>query len=130
MPDIDLPVIQTLAHPPIGFLRREIISGTFTGGGDLTRPSGPFNVDAWGLSWDFFSVPAPFGYDLGQPIVYHNRMIQLSANHAGTDGHVFISEFHSFFSEGIYWLWDNALPTNIHYEIAPGVVVVFFWLLV
>ena len=129
-PSVELPVVNTLVSPPIALLRREVIPGTFTGAGDLTRPSGPLNVDAFGISWDFFSVPAPFGYELGNPILYDNRMLQLSIIHTSTDAHEFISEYHAFNAEGIYLTWANPFPTRVHYEIIPGVVMVFFWLLV
>jgi hypothetical protein len=115
-------------------LTRELISGTFTGSGDLTRSTGalaPFNhVNAYGLTWDFFTVPAGYGFTLGEPNVYDERMVQASTVHTGYDGHDLTSEYHAFYAEGIYWLWDNPGPTRVHYEIAPGVVVVFFWIIV
>jgi hypothetical protein len=128
-----IPIVETIAHPPLGWLGRELIVGSFTGTGDLDRDTGaapPWNhVNANGLTWDFFTVPARFGYTLGNPRIYEHRMIQLSTVHTGSDNHELVSEFHDFYSEGLYWMWENAGPTRIHYEIAPGVVVIFFWLL-
>lgn len=129
-----VPILEALLHPPLGALQRSLITGLFTGAGDLTRATGgppPFNnVNAYGLTWDFFTVPAGYGRELGNPDLFDRRMIQLSTIHTGFDAHDLISEFHEFRAEGIYWLWNNPGPTRIHYDIAPGVEVVFFWLLV
>jgi len=65
-----VPIANTLLHPPLGALRRELITGVYSGSGDLTRPGGfpPFeNVNAYGLTWSFFTVPETFGYQLGSP---------------------------------------------------------------
>lgn len=128
------PLLETILHPPLGALKRELITGLRTGAGDLTRATGslaPFNhVNAYGLTWDFITVPSGFGRELGSPVVFEERMIQASTIHTGFDGHDLVSEYHAFTVEGIYWLWANPGPTRIHYEIAPGVSVQFFWLIV
>lgn len=128
-----VPILEQILHPPLGLLQRELISGLFSGAGDLTRPAplpGPFNhVNAYGLSWTFFTIPAGFGSTPGTPILYEERMLQLSTIHTDLGGHDLISEWHAFFSDGVYWLWENPGPTRVHYEIAPGVQVTFFWLL-
>lgn len=128
-----IPVAEALIHPALGFLAREIIPGIFTGQGDLTRPTGalpPFNnVNAFGLTWTFFTVPDTLGVEFGTPNVYEERMLQLASMHIGSDGHELVSEFHSFAVDGVYWLWQNAGPSRIHYDIRIGVEIVFFWLL-
>jgi len=125
------PILEALLHPPLGLLKRELITGTFSGSGDLTRSgtTAPFNnVNAYGLTWSFFTVPAPFGFEFGSPDIYEHRMIQLSTIHTDGGAHDFISEFRDFRSEGLYWLWANPGPTKIHYEIQVGVSVVFYCL--
>jgi len=129
-----VPIFEALIHPPLGAIQRELIPGVFSGAGDLDRKTGnlpPFNnVNAYGLTWTFFTVPAAFGRIAGDPIVFEERMLQLSTIHADALGHEFTSEFHDFRSEEIWWLWENTGPTRIHYEIQVGVVVVFFWLII
>jgi len=108
------------------------VSGVFTGSGDLRRPTGPFpfnNVFAFGLTWDFFTVPATFGYELGLRRRYFDRMIELSALHIDGQNHEMVSDQFDAYAEGIYWVWREAAPERIHYEIIPGVSVVFHWLL-
>jgi len=128
----ETPILNTLVHPPLSLMKRELISGTFTGSGDLTRPAlfPPFpQVNAYGLTWSFFTVPAPFGFEFGDPNIYEHRMLQLSTVHQDQTGHELVSEFHDFRSEGLYWFWETPFPSRVHYEITPGVVVVFHWLI-
>jgi len=128
------PISEALLHPPLGLIKRLLIPGTFENSGDLQRMTGalpPFNnVNAYGLTWSFFTIPAGFGQTPGFPVIYDERMLQLSTVHTSFDGHDVISEYHDFRVDGIYWLWQNPGPTRIHYEIAPGVVLTFFWLVV
>lgn len=130
---IQIPIGTNILRPPLGLVQRELIPGLASGAGDLTRPGliPPLNnVNAFGLTWDFFTVPAPFGYVLGEPRVYHERMIQLSTVHEDVAGHDVTSEVFDAFSEGIYWLWTQPGPKRVHYEIVPGVDVQFFWVII
>ena len=122
---------QQILHPPLRFTGRELIAGVFSGTGDLTKPGliPPFDhVAAWGITWSFFSVPAPFGYRVGTPRRYYELMIQLSTIHTDLDGHELVSDQFDAYAEGIYWLWREPAPLRVHYEIVPGVQVVFEWL--
>lgn len=125
-------VSNLLIHPPIGFLRRALITGIFSGSGDLTRATGalpPFNnVNAYGLTWSIFSVPIGFGKIEGHPDVYYERLVQFSTVHEDFEAHQMISEYHDFHAEGIYWMWETAGPKKVHYEIAPGVQLNLYWL--
>jgi hypothetical protein len=130
---IQIPIGGNILHPPLGILQRELIPGLFTGSGDLTRPgpTPPFNnVNAVGLSWSFFTVPAPFGYRVGDPIIYYERMIQLSTIHQDIGTHQLVSEVYDAYADGHYWMWQEAGPSRVHYEICPGVDVVFYWLII
>lgn len=135
MPDISVPIFDTLVHPPLGLLTRSLIPGTFTGSGNLTRPAPlaipPFqNVNAYGLTWDIFTIASTVGFESGFPTVYEERICQLATVHTDVSGHDVISEYHEFNVEGIYWLWENAGPAYVHYEIPSNVVLVLYWLLI
>jgi hypothetical protein len=127
------PIAEVLLHPPLGSLTRLIIPGLFSGSGDLDRPAGidhfPLNnVNAYGLTWSFFSVPDTIGYSLGQPVVYEERMLQTNTVHRARDGHDLVSEWHDWFVEGAWWLWFNPGPQRVHYDIRIGVQLVFYWI--
>jgi hypothetical protein len=94
----------------------------------LDRPSGPVGVDAFGITWDFFTVPAGFGSTPGNPVRYENTMLQLGVVHKDLGTHEYYSEYHSFDAEGIYLTFALLAPVRIDYTIAPGVAVSFFWL--
>ena len=130
MPAIELPVSTNFPSLPISFAVRTLIPGVFSGSGTLTRPFAGVGVDALGISWDFFTIPAGIGRDVGDPVHYEVRMLQLAVEHQDLGANTFFSEFHDFNVEGIYLMFATALPTSIHYTIAPGVVVVFYWLLI
>ncbi len=130
---LQFPILDTLLHPPYGALRRELIAGVFSGSGSLTRNTGalpPFNnVNAYGLRTSFFTVPAKFGFKLGNPLEYEQRMVQLTARYTdalGNDDDLEVLDLHI---ERV-WIWVEPGPTLIHYEITPGVVCVFEWMIV
>lgn len=129
-----VPILNALLHPPLGALRREVIPGLFSGVGDLTRATGalpPFDhVNAYGLTWSFFTVPDTIGFTWSDPRIYEEPMLFLSTIHTGFDGHDLVSEYHTFQAEGIYWLWDNPGPTRVHYEVRIGVEAVLYWIIV
>lgn len=126
----ETPILNALLHPPLGLLSRSIIPGTFTGAGDIDRPAGPIGVNAFGLTFDLLTVPAGWGRVEGFPDVWLPRLVQLATVHRGADGHDLISEYHDFYAEGLYWLWENPFPQYVHYEVSPGVELVFFWILI
>lgn len=129
-----VPILDAILHPPLGAMQREIIPGLFTGAGDFQRNDGHLppwnNVNAYGMTWTFVTVPAGFGFQLGSPIVFDERMLQVSTVHTDFAGHDIISEYHEFHVEGIYWLWANVGPTRVHVEAAPGLSVQLYWLVV
>jgi hypothetical protein len=134
MPAFPVPIADLLLHPPLGLLSRELIPGVFSGSGDLTRNTGQLppwdNVNAYGLTWSLVSIASSVGYIIGQPTIYEQRIIQVSTVHRGFDGHDLISEWHEFTVEGAYWLWENAGPQLVHYEIPINVALNLYWLVV
>lgn len=130
MPSVQVPVSVNIPVPPITFAVRSLIPGVFSGSGVLTRPFGGVGVDALGISWSFITVPAGIGFVLGDPRHYEVRMLQLSVEHHDLGTNSFLSEFHDFDVEGIYLMFANPFPDAVHYNIAPGVTLVFYWLLV
>lgn len=126
----EVPILETLLHPPLGLLKRELITGTFSGAGSIDRVSGPVGVNAYGLTWDIVTIPDGYGYIIGTPTVYYERIIQAATSHVGLDSHELLSEWHEFNVEGAYWLWDNPLPHKIYYNIGVGIELALFWLVI
>lgn len=130
---LTFPVADAILHPPYGAMRRELIAGLFSGSGDLQRATGalpPFNhVNAYGLRTSFFTVPAGLGYQVGNPNVYFDRIVQLTAIYEDALGNDDTLEIVDIHFERI-WLWFEPAPLKIHYEIFPGVSVNFEWMIV
>lgn len=129
MPSNPLGVIEQFLHPPLGIMSSEVIPGLFTGDGVLSRPRGPVPTDAFGMRFSFITVPAGFGFKLGAVKEYESRILQLAVEHTMIDGHGIISQVADFRSDNLPFLFDLALPLQVHFSIVPGVSVQFFWLL-
>jgi hypothetical protein len=82
----------------------------------------------YGISWSFFTIPANIGLTLGDPIEYEFRMLQLASEYQDLGGHSFLAQVADINFDGGFYLWDEPLPTNVHYTILPGVAINFFWL--
>lgn len=128
MPQLPTSVIEQFLHPPLGVLVREIIPGLAAGSGSLTRPRGPVPVDAFGMTFDFITVPAGLGFVVGNFNEYFDRILQLSVVHTLLDGHSVVSESFDLHQDAQPIVFEQALPTRVDYFIAPGVSVQFFWL--
>lgn len=116
-------------HPPIGFLIEDGDPITLTGRGSLTRPSGLFSVNAFGVTLSFFTIPSGFGFRDGNVLEYQQRIIQLATTHELANGtREVLTEVLDLNTDGFMWLWRNALPERILYDVTPGCVVILRWL--
>lgn len=122
-------VIEQFLHPPLAVLTEEIIPGETFGDGSLTRPRGPVAVDAFGITFTFVDIPVGFGRELGAVDMWIPRMVQISVVHTLLSGTTVVSEVQDFHTDQMPFLWELALPTRIDYSLAPGVGVLFRWLL-
>lgn len=118
-----------ILHPPISFLIEDGDPLTLTGRGSLTRPSGPIEVNAFGATLSFFTIPAGFGFRDGNVLEYHERIVQLATTHELANGsREVLTEVLDLNTDGFMWLWRNALPNRILYDVTPGCVVILRWL--
>lgn len=122
-------VVEQFLHPPLSVMSRELVSGTSSGSGTLTRVRGPIQVDAFGIETTFVTVPAGFGLVDGDPRVYTERIVQLAVEHTLIDSSSVYSQVQDVYFDGQLFLWDLALPAALHFYCAPGVTVQFRWLL-
>lgn len=128
MPSVGIPIIDQLVHPSIGLLTRSASLGVFSGGGTLTPPQNPLVALTYGLTWDFFTVPVGFGFAVGDPNIYFDRILQLSSEYVELGGHSILTQVADVRTDGDKYMWEEPLPLAVHYYIAPGVSVTFFWL--
>jgi hypothetical protein len=128
MPPISIPIIDQLTHPALGLLTRTASLGAFTDNGTLTPPQDPLVALTYGLTWSFFTVPAGYGRVLGDPDVFFDRMIQFASEYDLLGGHSVLTQVTDERTDGAMYLWEEPLPSLVHYTIAPGVTALFYWL--
>lgn len=129
-PDIRVPIESLISAPPLGFLRRELITPDRTGESTLTRTVGPVAVDAFGLAWEFVSVAPGIGTNEGAPDELFTKALELQLVHTLGDS-TLIESAHAQFNFGdAFWIFTPMLPTYVRYWIGPGVTVRFFWLII
>jgi hypothetical protein len=124
-----VPLSDQFLRPPFRLFTRVIIPGLASGSGNLSRPAGPIGVNAFGLTWSFFTVPIGFGRTPGLQVVYEQRVLEIGVLHTYIDGSTAYVEHHSFHEEGIPLLFNLAFPTRIDYSIVAGAQVQFYWIL-
>lgn len=116
-------------HPPVGFLIEVESPISLSGRGELTRPGNPFPFFIFGATLSFFTIPAGFGFRDGSVLEYRERVIQLCAVHQLANGsRQVLTEVLDLKTDGFMWLWDNAFPSRVLYDVTPGCVVILRWL--
>lgn len=124
-----VPISQLLQSPPIGLLVRELI-GDLEGEGTLTRPEGPFNVNAFGLAWEVVAAGEGIGVDEGAPDTLFTHMLDLQLVHQLADANNETTSIASFDYGDAMWLFNPMLPHEVKYWIGPSVTLRMYWLLV
>jgi hypothetical protein len=123
-------VISEFAHPPWGVLTQELV-GTFTSSGNvhtLTRVRGPINVDAFGISWSVFTAPAAAGRKTRVVTVYEDDFLWLGVRYTNLSGNDFYGQVLEVHEDGLYFLWDQPIPTSIDIWVFPNFAVTMSWL--
>jgi hypothetical protein len=120
-------IVEFFEHPPFGLFTRDLISGTFTGTGELAATFDGLLFQPYGITWEFFSVPAGIGRRDGYVVEYEPRMIQIAAVWQMLDSHQQALEIVNSNRED-YMLFTQNLPTKVGYWIYPYVEVIFHWI--
>ncbi len=121
-------LIQLASHPPLGTISRETHSSIDHTTTSIQRIRGLTNVDAFGISFDFFTIPAAFGWSDGLVKRYENRILQFAPLFTDLSGHNFHQPPIDVFEEGLYWFFPDLFPTRIDVSVTVGCVVVPYWL--
>lgn len=121
-------VIDLAAHPPFGILSREVAASIDHTSTNIKRIRGPVNVDAFGISFSFFTIPAAFGSALGVVQEYEQRVLQFAPLYTDLSGHTFHSGVTDVYQEGLYYYFADLFPTQIDVYVTVGCVVIPSWL--
>jgi hypothetical protein len=125
-------IITQLEHPPYGVLQREFHGALSFGLASVQRirQVGPVqtNVDAFGLTFDFLTVPDGFGYQLGLVKTYEEFIVEFAPVYTMFDGHNVYGPRTQVFSEGSLYYLSDLFPTRVDVYVQVGCVVDLFWL--
>lgn len=109
-------------------MRRILISPDRTGEGSLTHPVGPFDLFAFGLTWQFVSRPPGAGSIEGAPDRTARRALDLRLVARDIDANEYTYDSGSFNEDLRYMTFNPLQLTRIEYWIEPGTTVRFWWL--
>lgn len=123
-PSTVVPLSELLVAPPLGFLRRELITPDRTGEDELTHPLSP----AYGLTWEVVGAAAGIGVNEGAPDTLFTHMLDLQLIHTLGDSSLETTNRATFDYGDAMWLFEPARPTSVKYWIGPGVTIRFHWL--
>ena len=128
MPQVPQGVITFLEHPPYGLLSRETLGPLTAGLSTIHRTRGPVGVDAFGISFDFFSVPIAFGRTQQVHLDYEVPIVEFAPLYTMFDGHQVYGPSQVLTHEGDLLFFDQLLPTQIDVWVQVGCTVIVFWL--
>ena len=120
-------VIGLLAHPPYGLLTREVGFTLTAGLTQIQRIRGPVTVDAFGLSFSFFTIPAKFGRTQQVNLDYEVPIVEFAPVYTLFDGNQIQGPSTLLTHEGDILYFDQLLPTHINVWVQVGCVVVQYW---
>jgi len=128
MPQVPSGVIGILEHPPYGVLSRETGFTLTAGVTQIQRIRGPVNVDAFGLSFSFVTIPAKFGRTQQVHLDYELPIVEFAPLYTMFDGHQVYGPSQVLTHEGDLLFLDQLFPTRIDVWVQVGCAVTQFWL--
>lgn len=82
----------------------------------------------FGGTWSWFTIPAGWGRQDGVLTTYNNRVLQLQVLREGADDSLYNDLVVEENQEGGFVQWQVPTPSEIHYDLAPGWVALWRWL--
>jgi len=125
-PQVLMQAIDLVRGPPRSLLRpfgSQLISGRGTLG---AQPPGALH--SFGGTWQIAVVPAGYGKDDGTVTEWGRRMGQFAVIREGAGDDLYIDVLEDSHRGNDYILWQFPNPTQINYDIAPGVQILWEWL--
>jgi hypothetical protein len=117
-----------LKGPPVDLLA-ESEAFLLSGRASINRPSGATGVYAYGCRWRIESAPAGLGKLDGQVVEYEQRIIQLVVIKERLGGGQYASQVDNSHLASGEMQWSIPFPVRVDFDVLPGVVIRFVWLL-
>src|ERR1700693_3444989 len=122
-------IISALSHPPVKLLSRETLGPLTSGVYTLNRTRGPIAVDAFGITFSFFSIPAAFGYTDTTVRNYDDAICSWNVEQTMFDGHTVLTPEERVYHEGDLYFFNTLFPTTLHVWVQVGCTVIPYFLL-
>jgi len=126
-PSVAFGLIDLVRGPPRSMLRRTgslLISGR---GVIPTQPPGAQH--SFGGTWSIQTLPPGYGRDDGIVVEYHRRLGQFVVLRDEVTSDLYIDVLEDSHWADNFILWQFPNPIQIQYDIAPGVVLLWQWLI-
>jgi hypothetical protein len=127
MPSLPTGIITQLVHPPYGTLTFDTHSALTYGLTSIQRIRGPVNVDAFGISFSFFTIPAAFGWTQQVHKDYEIPICEWVPAYTILSGGTVYGPSEVLTHEGDIYYFDQLLPTRIDVWVQVGCVVIPKW---
>jgi len=125
---VQLGLEQLLKGPPIDFLAQSsefLISGRTS----INRPGNAVGTLAYGYRWRIETAPAGLGKLDGQVVEYEQRIAQFAVIKTRVGGGEYVAQLQNSHDASGEATWGLPFPVRVDFDILPGVVVRFAWLL-
>jgi hypothetical protein len=125
-PQLLMQAIDLVRGPPRSLLRpfgSQLISGR---GSLSAQPAGALH--SFGGTWQVAVIPAGYGKDDGQVTEWNRRIGQFVVIREGASDDLYIDVLEDTHRGNDFILWQFPNPTQINYDIAPGVTLLWEWL--
>lgn len=120
---------QFLSAPINQLLHLDPSTLLLSGRGSLERPTGAGRVAAYGAFYGFDTLPEFFGLRDGVPPMMAQRIAQFSVVRRDGSGQQYFATIEDVRADGQELIWGGPSPDRIDYDITPGCVVSWRWLL-
>jgi hypothetical protein len=117
-------IITGLAHPPYQLLQRETAPALSTGLYTVTRTRGPIGVDAFGITFSFFTVPAAFGHTDTAVLNYEEPICSFAAEYKLLDGGFVLEPETMIHHEGGLYFFSGLFPNKLYVWVQVGCTVI------
>jgi len=125
-------IINLFLHPPLGTMSLELLpSEPYTGLVSVDRPRPGVGTDAFGIRYLVTEIPDGYGVTPGPGTnVIDRSVVAISVIHRLFDGQLIESQGQSFRTSSGQLLFQESFPLRVVLEMAPGIGVRLWWLLV
>lgn len=129
MPNVTIPIIDMLLHPPLGVLSRSADPANPQAGPFVALAPPSFGLfPAYGCVLMVHSVGAFHGRDVSFPIEFDPPLGKIAVNYTDLGGSVIVQQLSLWTYSSQPVLWDIPLPSLFTAYLSPDVVLDLFWL--